>query len=112
MTEQILTNLLGNAAVHTLPGTEVEFSARVEDGRLVLRVADRGPGLPPGDPNRWFDRFQRGPDAVAGGTGIGLTLVKGFAEAQGGSVRAENRIGGGAQFTVSLPLAQAAETKP
>ena len=93
LTEQILVNLLGNAAVHTPPGTKVEFSARAEEDQLVLRVADNGPGLPPGDTARWFDRFQRGPDAVAGGTGIGLSLVKGFAEAQGGSVSAENRRG-------------------
>jgi two-component system sensor histidine kinase KdpD len=104
LTEQILVNLLGNAAVHTPPGTKVEFSARAEENQLVLRVADNGPGLPPGDTARWFDRFQRGPDAVAGGTGIGLSLVKGFAEAQGGSVSAENLASGGAMFTVKLPL--------
>jgi two-component system sensor histidine kinase KdpD len=104
LTEQILVNLLGNAAVHTPPGTRVEFSARTEADQLVLRVADNGPGLPPGDTARWFDRFQRGPDTVAGGTGIGLSLVKGFAEAQGGSAGAENRPGGGALFTVRLPL--------
>jgi two-component system sensor histidine kinase KdpD len=104
LTEQILVNLLGNAAVHTPPGTKVEFSARAEENQLVLRVADNGPGLPPGDTVRWFDRFQRGPDAVAGGTGIGLSLVKGFAEAQGGSVSAENLASGGAMFKVKLPL--------
>jgi two-component system, OmpR family, sensor histidine kinase KdpD len=104
LTEQILVNLLGNAAVHTPPGTKAEVSAQADGDQLVLRVADNGPGLPPGDPARLFDRFQRGPNAVAGGTGIGLSLVKGFAEAQGGSVSAENRSGGGAVFTVKLPL--------
>ncbi len=106
LTEQILVNLLGNAAVHTPPGTTVEFRACAEGDQLVLRVTDNGPGLPPGDPKRLFDRFQRGPNAAAGGTGIGLSLVKGFAEAQGGNVSAENRAGGGAVFTVKLPLAQ------
>ena len=104
LTEQILVNLLGNAAVHTPPGTKVEVTARTQEDQLVLRVADNGLGLPAGDTARWFDRFQRGPGAVAGGTGIGLSLVKGFAEAQGGSVSAENRPGGGALFTVKLPL--------
>jgi len=105
LTEQILVNLLGNAAVHTPAGTAVELSVRIEADCLVLKVADNGPGLPPGNPGRLFDRFQRGPDAAAGGTGIGLSLVKGFAEAQGGSVAAENRAGGGALFTVKLPRA-------
>ena len=103
LTEQILVNLLGNAAVHTPPGTRVDCSARVADGWLVLCVGDNGPGLPPGDPMRWFDRFQRGPEAAAGGTGIGLSLVQGFAAAQGGTVRAENRPAGGALFTIRLP---------
>jgi two-component system sensor histidine kinase KdpD len=105
LTEQILVNLCGNAAVHTPAGTIVEFHVRTESDQLVLEVADNGPGLPPGNPERLFDRFQRGLSAVAGGTGVGLSLVKGFAEAQGGSVTAENRSTGGARFTVRLPLA-------
>jgi two-component system sensor histidine kinase KdpD len=105
LTEQILVNLLGNAAVHTPAGTTVELSVRAETDSLVLKVADNGKGLPSGNPTRLFDRFQRGSDATAGGTGIGLSLVKGFAEAQGGSVSAENRANGGALFTVKLPLA-------
>jgi two-component system sensor histidine kinase KdpD len=104
LTEQILGNLLNNAAVHTPPGTAIEISARAEASHFVLEVADRGPGLPPGDPVRLFERFQRGPNAAPGGTGIGLSLVKGFAEAQQGNVAAANRPGGGAVFTVRLPL--------
>ncbi len=106
LTEQILANLFANAAAHTPPETSVAFLARAEGDQLVLRVSDNGPGLPDGDTGRIFDRFQRGPGAVAGGTGIGLSLVKGFTEMQGGSVSAENRPGGGAMFTVKLPLAK------
>lgn len=105
LTEQILTNMLSNAAVHTPSGPPIEVRARAESDKLVLEVADRGPGLPAGDYARLFDRFQRGENAVPGGTGIGLSLVKGFAEAQGGSVTAANRDGGGAIFTVRLPIA-------
>jgi two-component system sensor histidine kinase KdpD len=82
----------------------IEFRARIESSQLLLEVTDNGPGLPPGDLARLFDRFQRGPNAAAGGTGLGLSLVKGFAEAQGGSVNAENCSAGGARFTIRLPF--------
>ena len=106
LTEQVLANLLGNAAVHTPSGTPVEVRAHAEDRQLLIEVADRGPGLPQGDAARLFDRFQRGPNAAAGGTGLGLSLVKGFTEAQSGTVTAANRPGGGAVFTIRLSLAE------
>jgi two-component system sensor histidine kinase KdpD len=105
--QQVLTNLLLNAAVHTPPGTAAQVSAAVEGDRLVLTVADNGPGLPPDALPLIFDKFYRAPAAPAGGTGLGLAIVKGFVEAQGGQVKAENRPGGGAVFTVRLPV-----TKP
>jgi len=106
LTEQILANLLSNAAIHTPAGTLIEICARAEARESVLEVADRGPGLPLGNPVRLFERFERGANAAPGGTGIGLSLVKGFTEAQGGTVTAANREGGGAIFTVRLPLTQ------
>lgn len=105
--QQALTNILLNAAVHTPPGTPVEVAAAVEGAELVLSVADRGPGLPPEALPLVFDKFYRGPTASAGGTGLGLTIVKGFVEAQGGQVKAGNRPGGGAIFTLRMPLGQA-----
>jgi two-component system sensor histidine kinase KdpD len=105
--QQALTNLLLNAAVHTPPGTAVRVNVDVEADALALTVADNGPGLPPDALPLIFDKFYRAPAAPAGGTGLGLAIVKGFVEAQGGQVKAENRPGGGAMFTIRLPLAKA-----
>jgi two-component system sensor histidine kinase KdpD len=104
--QQVLTNLLLNAAVHTPPGTAVQVNAAVDADTLALTVADNGPGLPPDALPLIFDKFYRAPAAPAGGTGLGLAIVKGFVEAQGGQVKAGNRPGGGAVFTVQLPLAK------
>jgi two-component system sensor histidine kinase KdpD len=102
--QQALANLLLNAALYTPAGTEVQVSAGGEDGALVLTVADCGPGLPPDAINRVFDKFYRAQTAPAGGTGLGLSIVKGFIEAQGGQIKAGNRTGGGAAFTIRLPM--------
>ncbi len=101
---QALANLLLNAAMHTPSGTPIDISARVDNGSLTLKVADRGPGLPPGQMERIFDMFHRAPNARPGGTGLGLAIVKGFVEAQGGHVNAANRPGGGAEFMIELPV--------
>jgi len=103
--QQALGNLLLNAAQHTPPGTRVLLAARAEGDTLALTVADNGPGLPPAALPRIFDKFYRAPAAPAGGTGLGLSIVKGFVEAQNGRVEAANRPGGGALFTIRLPLA-------
>ena len=105
--EQVLANLLVNAATHTPPGTTVEISARADGKELVLEAADRGPGLPAKELERVFDLFHRAPDAKPGGTGLGLAIVKGFVTAQGGRVQAANRTGGGAVFTIRLPVPEA-----
>jgi two-component system sensor histidine kinase KdpD len=102
--QQVLTNLLLNAAVHTPPGTPVQVSAIVQDETLLLSVSDSGTGLPPDALPLIFDKFYRAPSAPAGGTGLGLAIVKGFVEAQGGRVEAQNRSTGGALFTIRLPM--------
>lgn len=106
LTQQALSNLLSNAALHTPPKTPIEISARFEGPELLLEVADRGPGLPGGETERVFDIFHRAPNARPGGTGLGLAIVKGFVEAQGGRVRAANGINGGAIFSIFLPAAE------
>jgi two-component system sensor histidine kinase KdpD len=72
--QQVLTNLLLNAAVHTPPGTVVQVRANVQNENLVLIVADNGPGLPPDALPYIFDKFYRAPAAPAGGTGLGYAL--------------------------------------
>jgi len=102
--EQALTNLLLNAALHTPAGTPVQIGAKAEADALRLTVADGGPGLLPDALPRLFTKFYRAPAAPAGGAGLGLSIVKGFVEAQGGQVTAENRAAGGAIFTIRVPL--------
>ncbi len=104
LTQQALMNLLVNAAVHTPPGTPIELTARMERPLLIFEVADRGPGIPAASLAQVFDKFYRGPKAPTGGTGLGLSLVKGFVEAQGGHVKVANRRRGGVAFTIALPL--------
>lgn len=106
LTQQALSNLLTNAAIHTPPKTPIEVSAGFEGPELLLQVADRGPGLPDTEIGRIFDTFHRAPNARPGGTGLGLAIVKGFVEAQGGHVRAANRANGGAIFSIYIPASE------
>jgi two-component system sensor histidine kinase KdpD len=101
--QHALANLLLNAANYTPPGTEIEIEARLADNQLMLSVADRGPGIALEVLPRIFDKFFRAPGSPTGGTGLGLTIVKGVVEAHGGTARVETRPGGGAIFKLSLP---------
>ncbi len=101
--QHALGNLLLNAATHTPIGTPIEIRAKRLDDCLLLSVADRGPGIPEETQPRIFDKFFRAPNAPTGGSGLGLTIVKGFVEAHGGTVSAGNRPGGGAVFELRLP---------
>jgi len=102
--EQALMNLLHNAVTYTPPKTRVRVIAKVDGAQLVIVVADRGPGLPAESLDRVFDKFYRGPRAGAGGVGLGLSITRGLIEAHGGTITAENRVNGGARFTIRLPL--------
>jgi two-component system sensor histidine kinase KdpD len=104
--EQVLINLLENAVKYTPAGTPIEISAAVTDGVVRVDVADRGPGLPPGEEARIFKKFHRASSgALAGGIGLGLTISRGIVTAHGGRIWAENRAWGGAVFRFTLPLA-------
>jgi two-component system sensor histidine kinase KdpD len=101
--EHALANLLLNATAHTSPGTPIEVRAQSSNESLALSVADRGPGIPADVLPRIFEKFFRAPGAPVGGSGLGLTIAKGFVEAHGGTIVAANRPGGGAIFTLNLP---------
>ncbi|MHB0875779.1 MAG: ATP-binding protein [Anaerolineae bacterium] len=104
--EQALYNLLHNAAVHTPPETRVRLSAGVSGQELMIAVADRGPGIPPEDIERVFEKFYCAAGTGKPGTGLGLSIARALVEAHGGSLTAENRSNGGARFTMRLPLAE------
>lgn len=103
--EQVIANLLLNAALHTPPSTPIFLAAGMERdrARIFFTVADRGPGLPAALRGRLFEKFQRGDAAKAGGLGLGLSIIRGFVTAQGGEVVAGENPGGGAVLTVYLP---------
>ena len=105
--EQVIANLLLNAALHTPSGTPIFLAVGVDTtrARVFFTVADRGPGLPAAMRERLFKKFQRGDAARAGGLGLGLSIIRGFESAQGGEVVAGENPGGGAVFTVYLPFA-------
>jgi two-component system sensor histidine kinase KdpD len=107
--DQVLTNLIENAIRYSPAGSPIEISVRVEDNDIVISVADRGPGIPPGDLERIFDKFYRVMETQAGvarpaGSGLGLAVSRGLVEAHGGRIWAENREGGGAIFSFTLPI--------
>jgi two-component system phosphate regulon sensor histidine kinase PhoR len=107
----ILRNLVENAINYTPEGGTIEIDADVIDERYRLQVTDTGPGIPQEDITRVFERFYRVDKSRAkpGGTGLGLAIVKNLTHVLGGDVTAANRDGGGAQFTLTLPLRPQAE---
>ena len=102
---QAIGNLVANAVRHTPAGTPIEVSALLEDGSGVVRVRDHGPGLGEDALVHVFDRFWQADEARVGhGTGLGLSIVAAIAAEHGGAAEAANAPGGGAVFTVRLPL--------
>lgn len=101
--EQVFVNLLENAVKYTPKGSPLEVLARKDGERVEIEVRDRGEGLPKDSVERVFDKFYRGPHVGVSGAGLGLPICKGIVEAHGGTLRAENRAGGGATFRISLP---------
>lgn len=104
---RLLDNLLDNAAQYSGSDEPVELALGLRNGSVEIAVRDRGIGVPDSELERIFEPFHRTDSSRsrrAGGTGLGLALVRRIAKAHGGSARARNREGGGAVFTVELPI--------
>ena len=103
--ERAFANLLENSARYS-GGHPVSVRARVVGPRVLVRVVDRGPGVPAAETARIFEPFYRAPNAANGhrGSGLGLAIVRGFVEANGGRVWVESLPGQGSSFVVELPL--------
>jgi two-component system, OmpR family, sensor histidine kinase KdpD len=102
--EQVLHNLVLNAAQNAPGGTRIRLKFFYDNGFLTVQVMDRGKGFPKSELTSVFNKFYRGKDSKTGGTGLGLSIVKGFVEAHQGIVIAENRQNGGALFTIKIPV--------
>jgi two-component system OmpR family sensor kinase len=102
---QVFTNLLSNAVKYSPNVALITVSARCDDSRIVVTVADQGIGIPEPECQQVFERYYRGSNANGiTGTGVGLYFVKMVVELHGGSVEVESRNGEGSRFTVSLPV--------
>jgi two-component system OmpR family sensor kinase len=109
---QVVDNLLTNAAVHTPAGTKVSVEVAVVPGAAEVRVADTGPGIPPDDRARVFDRFYRVDKARSrdrGGSGLGLAVAQSLVRAHGGRIELTSEPGA-TVFTVRLPVKDARPT--
>jgi two-component system sensor histidine kinase KdpD len=101
--EQALINLLENAAKYSTG--PIDISAAVRGTEVVVEVADRGPGIPPGEEARVFEKFHRAArEGNAEGVGLGLTICRAIVSAHGGRIWVQNRAGGGASFQFALPI--------
>jgi two-component system sensor histidine kinase KdpD len=108
MIEQVLVNLLENALKYTPEGSPLEVGADATASTATIWIGDRGPGIPPGEEERLFEKFHRAaPERAQSGVGLGLAICRAVIEAHGGSIWAANRPGGGAVFRFSLPLDEA-----
>lgn len=101
--EQVLVNLLENAAKYSPAGSPIEIHVRAVDKGVEVEVADRGVGLPAGEESRVFEKFYRARSSP-GGAGLGLTICQGIVTAHGGQITAAAREGGGACFRFTLPI--------
>ncbi len=106
--EQVLSNLLSNAARYSNPGSRIDIFLDPHDRQVEIRIEDTGIGIPSGDLERIFERFYRVDAArsrALGSTGLGLSIVKHLVRAMGGEILVDSELGKGSRFSFSLPVA-------
>ncbi|EQA99282.1 hypothetical protein L288_19830 [Sphingobium quisquiliarum P25] len=101
---QILMNLVGNAVRYSPDGSEVRIETGVQDGRAWIAVLDQGAGVPQDSRERIFNKFERLGRSDPGGSGLGLYISRRLARAMGGDIEVDEAPGGGARFTLFLPI--------
>jgi two-component system sensor histidine kinase KdpD len=103
-----LVNLLDNAIKYTPSGSPITIVASStndnNDNSVAIEISDHGPGIPPGEEEKIFDKFYRSNPNDSSGVGLGLAISRGIIEAHGGHIVAKNRPEGGATFRITLPL--------
>jgi signal transduction histidine kinase len=104
--QRVLVNLIENALRYSPPEERVRLQVEAIGGDVLVRVIDHGPGVAPNELELIFEPFHRGAATSAPGAGLGLAIARGFADANGGRVWAESRVGQGATFVFALPVAQ------
>lgn len=109
---QMIDNLLNNAVKYTPEGGEITVELERQNGQVILRVSDTGPGIPPADQPHIFEKFYRATNVPkgVGGSGLGLAIVKSIVESHHGRIWVESVLGKGSTFVVVLPTYQ--EEKP
>lgn len=103
---QLLDNLVGNAIKYTHEGGKVNVSVDTQDGQIILKIKDTGPGVPKNEQTKIFEKFYRATNVPDGsqGTGLGLAIVKSIVESQHGRIWVESALGQGSSFFVVLPV--------
>jgi len=105
--ERVLVNVLENALKYSPREEPVHVHVSATPSDALVRIVDRGPGVPPGERERIFEPFHRGQRADTAGAGLGLAIARGFTEANGGRLWVESLAGQGAAFVLSLPVVHA-----
>ena len=105
LVQQVLINLIDNAIKYSPLGSPLDIHAELASDKLIIAVADRGPGIPPEQSEKLFEKFHRlNPESPQTGVGLGLTLCRSIMEAHDGRVAVKARSGGGSQFELEFPV--------